>query len=121
MVIDGDGAMLMRMGAVATIAHEAPANLVHVLLDNGVHDSTGAQATISSFVDLAAVASVCGYATVQRVCSEAELSQAVSAADAGPTFIHVRTRPRSDHALPRPTIKPYEVADRLRAWLGGAG
>lgn len=116
-VIDGDGAMLMRMGAVATIAHEAPRNLVHVLLDNAVHDSTGAQATISPFVDLAAVAGVCGYPSVVRPTGEAELSRAIAEAGAGPVFIHARTLPRSDHKLPRPTIKPYEVADRLRSWL----
>jgi phosphonopyruvate decarboxylase len=116
-VIDGDGAMLMRMGAVATIAHEAPRNLVHVLLDNAVHDSTGAQATISPFVDLAAVAGVCGYPSVVRATGEAELSRAIAEAGAGPVFIHARTLPRSDHKLPRPTIKPYEVADRLRSWL----
>ncbi|MEE8311606.1 MAG: phosphonopyruvate decarboxylase, partial [Candidatus Binatia bacterium] len=89
----------------------------HVLLDNAVHDSTGAQATISPFVDLAAVAGVCGYPSVVRATGEAELSRAIAEAGAGPVFIHVRTLPRSDHKLPRPTIKPYEVADRLRSWL----
>ncbi len=117
-VIDGDGAMLMRMGAAATIAHQAPENLVHVLLDNGVHDSTGAQSTISSWVDLSAIAAVCGYPVVQRVCTEAELADTVAEAGPGPTFIHVRTTPRTHHDLPRPTIKPHEVADRLRDWLG---
>ena len=110
--------MLMRMGAAATIAHQAPENFVHVLLDNGVHDSTGAQSTISSWVDLSAIAAVCGYPVVRRACTEAELADAVAEAGPGPTFIHVRTTPRPHHDLPRPTIKPHEVADRLRDWLG---
>ncbi len=52
--IEGDGALLMRMGNLATLGHHRPPNLLHVLLDNGVHDSTGAQATAASTVNFAA-------------------------------------------------------------------
>ena len=62
-VLDGDGAALMKMGVLATIGAQAPANLVHVVLDNGVHDSTGGQATVSPIVDFADVALACGYAS----------------------------------------------------------
>ena len=62
-VLDGDGAALMKLGNLATIGSRAPANLVHVVLDNGVHDSTGGQATVSASVDFAAVALACGYAS----------------------------------------------------------
>ena len=62
-VLDGDGAALMKMGSLATIGAQAPANLVHVVLDNGVHDSTGGQATVSPIVDFAGVALACGYAS----------------------------------------------------------
>ncbi|MCX7633945.1 MAG: phosphonopyruvate decarboxylase, partial [Turneriella sp.] len=64
--LDGDGAYLMRMGAVATVGYERPNNLVHVLLDNEVHDSTGAQSTVSHTADLALVAHACGYPEVVR-------------------------------------------------------
>jgi phosphonopyruvate decarboxylase len=60
-VLDGDGAALMKLGNLATIGSRAPANLVHVVLDNGVHDSTGGQASVSPNVDFAAVALACGY------------------------------------------------------------
>src|SRR3546814_4314128 len=60
-VLDGDGAALMKMGSMATIGAEAPANLIHILLDNGVHDSTGGQQTASPGVDFARVALACGY------------------------------------------------------------
>lgn len=116
-VIDGDGALLMRMGALAVIGHEAPRNLVHVVLDNGVHDSTGSQGTVSPFVDLPAVARACGYAHVSRVSDTDALGESITQELAGPAFVHVRTQPRADHKLPRPEIKPYEVADRLRAFL----
>ena len=55
-VLDGDGAMLMRLGALATLAYEQPKNLVHVLLDNEAHESTGGQSTVSHSMDLAGVA-----------------------------------------------------------------
>jgi len=116
-VIDGDGALLMRLGAAATIGHEAPANLVHVLLDNGVHDSTGAQATVAPAVDLAQVALACGYRDVRRLSSAAEITAAVRAARGGPTFLHVRTLPRENRTLPRPDHTPAEVGERFAAWM----
>lgn len=117
LVLDGDGAMLMHLGACAIIGHEAPANLVHVLLDNGVHDSTGAQATVAPAVDLAAAALACGYAEVRRIADESELTQAVRAARRGPSFLHVRTQPRASRKLPRPEETPAEVAVRFARWM----
>ncbi len=61
--LDGDGAALMRMGAFATLGAYGPANLRHLLLDNGVHDSTGGQATVSPQVSFAEIAAACGYAS----------------------------------------------------------
>src|ERR1700722_7469955 len=59
--LDGDGAALMRMGAFATVGAYGPANLQHLLLDNGVHDSTGGQATVSPQVSFGHIAAACGY------------------------------------------------------------
>jgi len=61
--LDGDGAALMRMGALATAGAYGPPNLLHLLLDNGVHDSTGGQATVSPHVAFSDVAAACGYAS----------------------------------------------------------
>lgn len=118
-VVDGDGAVLMRMGALATMGQQRPPNLVHILLDNGVHDSTGAQATVSSSIDLAAAAASCGYARVVRVASPEQLQAELSAGPGVLTFLHIRTRPRTNHKLPRPTITPVQVAQRFRQWLKG--
>jgi len=116
-VLEGDGALLMHLGAAAIVGHEAPRNLVHVLLDNGVHDSTGAQATVAPAVDLAAAVSACGYPKVCRVEDAAALTEAVRAARAGPSFLHVRTLPRANRKLPRPTVTPVQVARRLEDWM----
>ncbi len=115
--LDGDGAFLMRMGAVAAVGHARPANLVHVLLDNGVHDSTGAQATVAASVDPAGVARACGYRRVVCAADGDELEAVLREAREGPTFVHVRTLPRAERRLPRPAVAPDAVARRLRAWL----
>lgn len=118
-VVDGDGAALMKLGTMATIGARRPANLVHLLLDNGVHDSTGGQATVSPSVDFAGVALACNYAFA-AACDDvagfaAAWGQAVAAA--GPALIHVRIRPGSIATLGRPTIPPHAVARRFRAFL----
>jgi phosphonopyruvate decarboxylase len=116
-VLDGDGAALMRMGALATLGHERPRNLVHLLLDNGVHDSTGSQDTVSNTTDLAEVARACGYPKVVRISSEASLRSALADDSQQLRFVHVRTAPRADRSLPRPDLTAPELAARFRAWL----
>ena len=120
-VLDGDGAALMKLGNLATIGSRAPANLVHVVLDNGVHDSTGGQATVSANVDFAAVALACGYASGASCDSLRGFEQALAATrdHPGPHLIHARIAPGSMAKLGRPTIKPPEVARRFRRFLAG--
>jgi len=112
-VIDGDGAMLMRMGALATIGHERPANLVHVLLDNEMHESTGGQATVAHSVDSCAVAAACGYPRVRRGTTVEEMKRFLAEAESGPSFLHFKVKPGVPEGLPRPTIGPAEVARRF--------
>lgn len=117
--IDGDGALLMRMGALSAVADAAPENLTHIVLDNGVHDSTGAQSTLAHRVDIPAVAAACGYPQVD-VADSVETLEELLKSDAGSLrLVYVRTRPREDRKLPRPTITPEQVANRLRHWLQG--
>ena len=118
-VLDGDGAALMKLGAMATIGAEGPENLVHIILDNGVHDSTGGQPTVSPSVDFAGVALSCGYSGAALADDPHGFAQAFSAALAnpGPHLIHVRIRPGSLDSLGRPTLSPREVADRFKAFL----
>lgn len=120
-VLDGDGAALMKLGSLATIGARQPRNLIHVLLDNGVHDSTGGQSTVSASVDFAAIALACGYRMAISVDSEAGFAQAVTQALAnpGPTLIHARITPGSMKVLGRPTIAPHDVARRFRSFLTG--
>jgi phosphonopyruvate decarboxylase len=118
-VLDGDGAALMKLGNLATIGSRAPANLVHVILDNGVHDSTGGQATVSANVDFAAIALACGYATGAACDSVQGFEHAYRATreTSGPHLIHVRIAPGSLAKLGRPTVAPPEVARRFQRFL----
>lgn len=117
--LDGDGAALMRLGAFATVGAYGPPNLWHLLLDNGVHDSTGAQATVSPNVSFAEVAAACGYAaaldtdTLGRICEWLEAPRLD-----GPRFARLLTRPGSPADLPRPSITPVQVKERLMHHFG---
>jgi phosphonopyruvate decarboxylase len=117
-VIEGDGAVLMRMGNLATIGAYAPPSFMHVVLDNEAHDSTGGQATVSRGVSFAAVAKASGYANVISTDDPSELSRALSAPRAnGPTLIHVRIKPGAPSDLPRPAVTPAQVFRRLKEWI----
>jgi phosphonopyruvate decarboxylase len=116
-VLDGDGAALMRLGALATIGYERPPNLIHILLDNEMHESTGGQSTVSHSVDLAAVAQACGYPRVLRAGSLDDAAAMLNEGGGELSFVHVKTRPDEVSKLPRPTLKPWQVAERFRAWL----
>jgi phosphonopyruvate decarboxylase len=118
-VFDGDGAALMKMGSLATIGAQAPKNLVHILLDNCVHESTGGQATVSPGVDFARVALACGYRSATACDSLKGLGGALTDALAapGPHMIHIRLEPGTIDNLVRPSVKPPEVARRFRAFL----
>lgn len=117
-VIDGDGAALMRLGNFATIGACAPRNLVHILLDNEAHESTGGQASVSAGVSFAAIAAACGYPlTLQG--DDPALIDTVLANDGrtGPRFLHLKIRQGVPARLPRPALSPEQVRDRLVAHL----
>ena len=115
-VLDGDGAALMRLGALATIGSEQPANLLHIMLDNGVHDSTGGQPTATDVTDLAAVAEACGYARVAVCDDRSGMDRALewASTQALPVFVHARIGGWSEAVAGRPTVLPRDVAIRFR-------
>lgn len=116
--LDGDGAALMRMGAFATVGAYAPANLRHLLLDNGAHDSTGGQATVSSRISFASIAAACGYADALETDDLNDIAAWLESPRLeGPRFACLKTRPGTPHDLPRPSISPVEVKRRLMQHL----
>jgi len=117
-VIDGDGAALMRLGAMTTIGYERPPNLVHILLDNRIHESTGSQSTVSLSIDFCALAAACGYPRIARIGLPSELADSLAHAPAELSFWHVPIVPGVSPELGRPTIKPADVAERFRNYTG---
>jgi phosphonopyruvate decarboxylase len=120
-VLDGDGAALMRLGNLATIGALGPANLVHIILDNGTYDSTGGQPTVSPGVDFAGVATACGYRTATRCDTLEGFAAALKQQPErpGPHLIHLRIATGSMPELGRPAIPPDELSARFRAFAGG--
>lgn len=117
--VDGDGAALMRLGALATVGAYGPANLRHLLLDNGVHDSTGGQATVSGSISFAEVAAACGYASSLETDEPARVADWLREPTAsGPAFARLRIRAGTSPNLPRPSMRPVEVKRRLQQHFG---
>jgi phosphonopyruvate decarboxylase len=92
-VIDGDGSLLMNLGSLSTIAVNKPKNLTILVIDNGVHGSTGNQPTGTSFgVDLELIAKGSGFKSTFKAASEHEITSAVQNLKAGPKFVHILAR-----------------------------
>jgi phosphonopyruvate decarboxylase len=118
-VIDGDGAALMKLGALATIGFYQPPNLLHIILDNEAHDSTGGQQTASEIVRFAAVAAAANYRSAFAVDRSEDIREAVRLLRyrPGPSLLHVKIRSGSPAKLGRPTVAPYEVKERFSQFL----
>ena len=112
--VDGDGAALMRMGAFATAGAYGPPNLQHLLLDNGVHDSTGGQATVSPLISFADIASACGYASALETDNIEEIGAWLDAPRlSGARFARLLIGAGTPADLPRPSAGPIDVKTRL--------
>lgn len=122
--LDGDGALIMHMGALALIGSRRPRHFTHVVLNNGTHDSVGGQPTAGQAVDFPAMARACGYERGERVESAAALRAALRQTIPGARLIEVRVRAGARADLGRPTRGPVEnkvaFAARLRGRAPGA-
>ncbi len=117
--IDGDGALLMRMGNLATNAAYSPANLLHILLDNQSYDSTGGQQTVANNIKFVDVAAACGYPNSIYVHNLEELAQRIQTwkKQQGLTFLYIKISQGSKKELGRPKMKPFQVKNRLEVFI----
>lgn len=116
-IIEGDGSVLMNMGSLATIGHYSPLNLVHIVLDNEVYDSTGGQASVSSTANLDKIAIDVGYNTGRKVTNEHELREALkdNLMLPGSVFIQVKVEIGGiADRIPRVPYEPEEVRNRFK-------
>lgn len=107
---DGDGAVLMHMGGMAVVAGKAPKNYIHVVFNNGAHDSVGGQPTVGLKIDLPAVARALGY----KKTYSADNIEAVRAVldgvrtEDGPVFFEIKVRKGNRKDIGRPTTTPVD-------------
>jgi sulfopyruvate decarboxylase subunit beta len=114
LVLDGDGNVLMGAGVLASVGAADARNLLHVVLDNEAHGSTGDQATISSKVRLEALAKASGYRWAERVPAErlaAELPAFLRRE--GPAMLLVKVDKGNQHGIARVVHEPPEIARRF--------
>lgn len=112
-VLDGDGALLMRLGNLALVGRTS-LPVVHILLDNGSYESSGAQPTFSDSVCFENIARACGYAAAFAPASLDEIEQLCIADHVGPVFIRIRVGPHDSSAARRGHQSLPETAALLR-------
>jgi phosphonopyruvate decarboxylase len=117
--LDGDGALLMHMGALPISGSLKTPNLRHIILNNGAHDSVGGQPTVALSIDLLSMARAAGYQYVVRAETQEELQSCLGSlknAD-GPSFLEVRVHCGARKDLGRPTTSPAENKDEFMHYL----
>lgn len=116
---DGDGALLMHLGSIAIIASMHLDNYVHVVFNNGAHDSVGGQPTVALEIDLPQIALACGYALVLSVADEGTLHEVLEKIKGahGPVFLEIRVKKGARKDLGRPTTTPIQNKEALMRFL----
>jgi phosphonopyruvate decarboxylase len=104
--LDGDGAVLMHMGALAIIGSMKLPNFVHIVLNNGAHDSVGGQPTVAHSVNLCAVAAACGYKRTLRIEDKKAID--IAPVGDGAVFMEIVVRKGNRSDLGRPSLSPRE-------------
>ncbi len=108
--IDGDGALLMHMGAVGVIGQSNLPNFIHIVLNNGAHDSVGGQPTVGLDINLPKIAKACGYKVTSSVSAERDIIDELLRmnGEKGPSFLEVIIGKGSRPNLGRPISTPLE-------------
>ena len=114
---DGDGAAIMHMGSMAIVASKEPKNYVHVVFNNGAHDSVGGQPTVGLKIDLPAVAKAVGYKAMVSVDNKEDLVAAFKDVAEGPILIEVKVKKGNRKDLGRPTTTPIQNKEALMEFL----
>lgn len=117
--VDGDGAVLMHMGSMAVLGTNAPKNMVHVIINNGAHETVGGMPTVASKIDLVSIAKACGYPNAVCVDSFEALDQELEAAKDRDelSMIEVKCSIGAREDLGRPTTTALENKKNFMVYL----
>lgn len=121
--VDGDGAVLMHMGSMAVLGANKPKNLIHVVINNGAHETVGGMPTVAGSIDLVGVAKACGYPYAVRVGRFEELDQELEAAKVRGelSLIEVKCSIGARDDLGRPTTTALENKQSFMEYLAAMG
>ena len=120
---DGDGAAIMHMGSMAIVANKAPRNYVHVVFNNGAHDSVGGLPTVGLKMNLSAIAKAVGYKATISVDNKEELVKQLSTLNSqlstvgGPVLVEIKVKKGNRKDLGRPTTTPIQNKKALMDFL----
>ena len=114
-IFDGDGNILMNLGSLTTIASQKPKNLIHIVFDNSVHESTGGQPTNSNFVNIEKIAKACNYNHTFMVRTENNLLKILDKIKKlkGPIMIVVKIQQSKGEKSKRVNILPVDIKERF--------
>jgi len=114
-IFDGDGNVLMNLGSLTTIASQKPKNLIHIVFDNSVHESTGGQPTNSNFVNIEKIAKACNYNHTFMVRTENNLLKILDKIKKlkGPIMIVVKIQQSKGEKSKRVNILPVNIKERF--------
>ncbi len=117
--LDGDGAVMMHLGSLPLIGRRAPKNLVHVVINNGAHETVGGMPVCSGALDVRAIAEAAGYPNVISVSCADALKDALQrlASLPGPVFLEIRCGCGARTDLGRPTTTPVQNRDAFMDFL----
>ncbi len=121
--LDGDGAALMHLGAMAVLGQRQPENMIHIVINNGAHETVGGMPVCEGRLDVAKAAAALGYRHVAAASTPEELDDAIAAAKAAGclALVEVRCAVGARADLGRPTTTPTENRDALMAHLNVQG
>lgn len=116
---DGDGAMLMHMGSMAITASMKPTNYIHIIFNNGAHDSVGGQPTVGLQMNLPQIAEACGYQKAFSVSNINELKQQIETIKtlSGPILLEIKVKKGARKDLGRPNTTPLQNKEALMSFL----
>ena len=114
-VFDGDGNILMNLGSLTTIGTLKPKNLVHMIFDNSVHESTGSQPTNTNFVSIEKIANACNYNYTFMVRTKNDFEKTLNKIKKlkGPIMIVVKIQQSNTERSKRINISPVEIKERF--------
>lgn len=117
--VDGDGAVLMHMGAMAVLGANKPKNLIHVVINNGAHETVGGMLTVAGNIDLVGVAKACGYPYAVCVDRFEDLDRELEATKERDelNFIEVKCSIGARDDLGRPTTTALENKRNFMEYL----